>query len=305
MPPRRGGKSLVTNSTRVIVSSLPADDAIGHPPAPLGQHLIEVLVQCLADGGGRVGMPGTAGAHIKHAPMMMLLLLGIIGLNIYMFVIIPKGFFPRQDLGQLNGGMRADQSISFQAMQGSCSSSWTSSAPIRAVATVVGFTGGNSPRRRQLHVRDAEAAVGAQGRYPDDHPAPAAEAPERHRRRALPQPGAGRADWRAPVQLHLSVHSPERRSREPAPLGHPPRRADEAGPRTDRHRHGPAGSRHRVVPHRRPRDRFPLRHQLARHRQRACTTRSASGRSPRSTPASISITSSWKSRRATRNLRRR
>jgi multidrug efflux pump len=82
---------------------------------------------------------------LKHAPMMMLLLLGIVGLNIYMFVIIPKGFFPRQDLGQLNGGMRADQSISFQAMQGKLQQLVDIIRADPAVATVVGFTGGNRP----------------------------------------------------------------------------------------------------------------------------------------------------------------
>ncbi len=80
---------------------------------------------------------------LKHAPMMLLLLLGIVGLNIYMFVIIPKGFFPRQDLGQLNGGMRADQSISFQAMQGKLQQLVDIIRADPAVATVVGFTGGN------------------------------------------------------------------------------------------------------------------------------------------------------------------
>src|SRR6185369_11387971 len=82
---------------------------------------------------------------LKHAPMMMLLLLGIVGLNIYMFTIIPKGFFPRQDLGQLNGGMRADQSISFQAMQGKLQQLVDIIRSDPAIATVVGFTGGNRP----------------------------------------------------------------------------------------------------------------------------------------------------------------
>jgi multidrug efflux pump len=82
---------------------------------------------------------------LKHAPMMMLLLLGIVGLNAYMFVIIPKGFFPRQDLGQLNGGMRADQSISFQAMEGKLQQLVDIIRSDPAVATVVGFTGGNRP----------------------------------------------------------------------------------------------------------------------------------------------------------------
>ena len=38
-------------------------------------------------------------------------------LNVYLYVIIPKGFFPQQDTGRLIGGIRADQSISFQVMQ--------------------------------------------------------------------------------------------------------------------------------------------------------------------------------------------
>ena len=42
----------------------------------------------------------------------MLILLAVIGLNVYLFIAVPKGFFPQQDTGQLNGGLRADQSIS-------------------------------------------------------------------------------------------------------------------------------------------------------------------------------------------------
>ena len=37
-------------------------------------------------------------------------------LNVYLFAKVPKGFFPQQDSGQLNGGMRADQSISTKEM---------------------------------------------------------------------------------------------------------------------------------------------------------------------------------------------
>jgi multidrug efflux pump len=82
---------------------------------------------------------------LAHAPMMMLLLLGIVILNVYMFVIIPKGFFPQQDLGQLNGGMRADQSISFQAMEGKLQQLVDIIRSDPSIATVVGFTGGNRP----------------------------------------------------------------------------------------------------------------------------------------------------------------
>jgi multidrug efflux pump len=80
---------------------------------------------------------------LAHAPMMIVLLIGIVALNVYLFVLVPKGFFPTQDLGQLNGGMRADQSISFQAMQGKLKQLVDIIHSDPAVETVVGFTGGS------------------------------------------------------------------------------------------------------------------------------------------------------------------
>jgi multidrug efflux pump len=79
---------------------------------------------------------------LSHAPMMVLLLVGVVALNVYLWVIVPKGFFPTQDLGQLQGGMRADQSISFQAMQGKLKQLVNIIRHDPAVAAVVGFTGG-------------------------------------------------------------------------------------------------------------------------------------------------------------------
>ncbi len=53
-----------------------------------------------------------------HHPRIMILLLGAtIGLNVYLYVVIPKGFFPEQDTGQLQGGIRGDASSSFQLMK--------------------------------------------------------------------------------------------------------------------------------------------------------------------------------------------
>ena len=43
--------------------------------------------------------------------------LATIGLTVYLYVIVPKGFFPQQDTGRLTGSIEADQDISFQAMQ--------------------------------------------------------------------------------------------------------------------------------------------------------------------------------------------
>ena len=74
--------------------------------------------------------------------LVMLVLVAVIGLNAYLFVKVPKGFFPQQDTGQINGGLRADQSISFQAMQGKLKQLVDIIRADPAVDTVVGFTGG-------------------------------------------------------------------------------------------------------------------------------------------------------------------
>jgi multidrug efflux pump len=75
--------------------------------------------------------------------LVMLILVFVVGLNVYLFSNAPKGFFPQQDTGQVNGGMRADQSISFQAMQGKLRQLVNIIKSDPAVDTVVGFTGGS------------------------------------------------------------------------------------------------------------------------------------------------------------------
>ena len=74
--------------------------------------------------------------------LVMLVLAAVVGLNVYLFSKVPKGFFPQQDSGQINGGIRADQSISFQAMQGKLKELVDIIRADPAVDTVVGFTGG-------------------------------------------------------------------------------------------------------------------------------------------------------------------
>ena len=79
---------------------------------------------------------------LHSIPMVMLSLVFVIGLNVYLFAAIPKGGFPEQDTGQISGGIRADQSISFQAMQGKLKALVDVIKSDPDVATVVGFTGG-------------------------------------------------------------------------------------------------------------------------------------------------------------------
>ena len=73
---------------------------------------------------------------------IMFILLVTVGLNVYLFSIVPTGFFPQQDTGRLVGGIRADQSISFQAMEGKFREFMSIVRKDPDVESVVGFTGG-------------------------------------------------------------------------------------------------------------------------------------------------------------------
>jgi multidrug efflux pump len=73
--------------------------------------------------------------------LVMLILVAVVGLNVYLFSAAPKGFFPQQDSGQLNGGLRADQSISSQALAAKLRQVVDIIRADPAVDTVVGFTG--------------------------------------------------------------------------------------------------------------------------------------------------------------------
>jgi multidrug efflux pump len=53
---------------------------------------------------------------LRHSFTTLLVLLATIGLNVYLFIRIPKGFFPEQDNGRISGAMLADQDTSFQAL---------------------------------------------------------------------------------------------------------------------------------------------------------------------------------------------
>ena len=74
---------------------------------------------------------------------VMVILMAVIGLNVYLYIAAPKGFFPQQDTGQINGFLRADRSISFQALQGKLKELVQIIRTDPAVDTVVGFTGGS------------------------------------------------------------------------------------------------------------------------------------------------------------------
>jgi multidrug efflux pump len=80
---------------------------------------------------------------LDHGPLMMLILLVTVGLNVYLYVAIPKGFLPQQDTGQLRGGIRGDAFSSFQLMKGKLAQVVDIIRADPAVSTVVGSVGGS------------------------------------------------------------------------------------------------------------------------------------------------------------------
>ncbi|HTY49523.1 MAG TPA: efflux RND transporter permease subunit [Steroidobacteraceae bacterium] len=65
----------------------------------------------------RRGYEHTLAVALNHKLLTLATLFVTIALNIYMYIVIPKGFMPQQDTGQLQGGMRGDATASFQLMK--------------------------------------------------------------------------------------------------------------------------------------------------------------------------------------------
>jgi multidrug efflux pump len=79
---------------------------------------------------------------LVHGRLMLCLVLATVALNVYLYSIVPKGFFPQQDTGRMMGMIQADQSISFQAMRDKLSAYVDIVGQDPAVENVIGFTGG-------------------------------------------------------------------------------------------------------------------------------------------------------------------
>lgn len=79
---------------------------------------------------------------LRHSALVLLIAIGTLCLNVYLYVIVPKGFFPQQDTGRINGNFLGDQSTSFQAMQKKITQLSAIVGKDPAVATVQAFSGG-------------------------------------------------------------------------------------------------------------------------------------------------------------------
>jgi multidrug efflux pump len=78
---------------------------------------------------------------LRHSRIVLVIFFGAIGLNLVLFYIVPKGFFPEEDTGRLIGSLQADQSVSFQLMTQKLRQMTAIVQQDPAVENVVGYTG--------------------------------------------------------------------------------------------------------------------------------------------------------------------
>ncbi|MFI3137005.1 MAG: multidrug efflux RND transporter permease subunit [Methylococcaceae bacterium] len=93
------------------------------------------------------GYAGSLRWALRHRVVVMLLLALTIGGNVYLYMLVPKGFFPTQDTGRLSGSIQADQSISSTGMQEKLATFVARVGQDAEVETVLGFTGGGGGSR--------------------------------------------------------------------------------------------------------------------------------------------------------------
>jgi multidrug efflux pump len=80
---------------------------------------------------------------LNHPALMLLVFLATLGLNVYLIMTVPTGFFPQQDTGVLMGGMQGPQDTSFYAMNKAVHAANLIIAHDPGVSEAMAFTGGN------------------------------------------------------------------------------------------------------------------------------------------------------------------
>jgi multidrug efflux pump len=102
---------------------------------PPGERRLD-LFERVSRGYGR-----TLNIALHHSGAVLLVFFASICLNVALYFIVPKGFFPQQDTGRMIGSLQADQSISFQSMSQKLRQMMSIVQQDPAVQNVAGFTG--------------------------------------------------------------------------------------------------------------------------------------------------------------------
>ncbi|VVM64131.1 Multidrug resistance protein MdtC [Pseudomonas fluorescens] len=81
---------------------------------------------------------------LRHRRLTLLSLIVTVGVNIALYVVVPKTFMPQQDTGQLIGFVRGDDGLSFSVMQPKMETFRRAVLKDDAVESVAGFIGGSN-----------------------------------------------------------------------------------------------------------------------------------------------------------------
>jgi multidrug efflux pump len=127
---------VISLTTTPMMCSLLLEREIKRKPSRFGQ--------AFERGFGRLrrGYERSLDWALRRPRTIMLLLCATIGLNVYLYIVIPKGFFPQQDTGQIHGGIRGDAQSSFQFMKRKLQEVAAIIKADPAVNTVTGSVGG-------------------------------------------------------------------------------------------------------------------------------------------------------------------
>src|SRR3984893_8107105 len=89
---------------------------------------------------------------LRHQPLMLAVTVATICLSVYLYIVVPKGFFPQQDTGRLSGNIQGAQDVSFQAMQEKLRQYNEIVLSDPAVATMSSNTGGGAENTGRMQI---------------------------------------------------------------------------------------------------------------------------------------------------------
>jgi multidrug efflux pump len=102
--------------------------------------------------GTRSGYAATLRWVLRHQPLMLTVTAATICLTVYLYIAVPKGFFPQQDTGRMMGTIQGAQDVSFPLMQDKLKQFTDIVMADPAVASMSGNTGGGSENVGRMQI---------------------------------------------------------------------------------------------------------------------------------------------------------
>jgi len=142
---------------------------------------------------------------LRHQFLILLVTIATACLSVYLYVLVPKGFFPQQDTGRLFGSIQAEQDISFQAIR----QKMNDYVSIIMQDTAVDTDGVRRRRRNSQHwphVHHVEASGRTKDERRSGHRTLARQAGARSRFYFVSAVGSGSPDRRSSRQRSVPIH---------------------------------------------------------------------------------------------------